>query len=289
VGKIIWLASYPKSGNTWMRVLLTNYLNDGDAPADINRLRGGPIASARVWFDEWVGVEASALEDALIEQLRPDCYRCMSLEIPDTLFMKVHDSWGRNDREEPLFPADVTAGVIYILRNPLDVAASCAHHWGVDVTQAVENLCNPAFSSSRSIDGLDDQLRQKLNSWGGHVRSWLDESGLPLHPVRYEDLQRDPVEVFSGVVRFCGLPWNEERLHKAIEFSDFRELQRQEQAGGFRERSVNASGLFFRRGLVGSWRDELPTDQVRRLIETHGETMLRFGYLDESGQPLGAI
>ena len=68
VAKIVWLASYPKSGNTWMRVLLANYLRNADAPVDINALEGGPIASARVWFDEWVGIEASALDDATIER-----------------------------------------------------------------------------------------------------------------------------------------------------------------------------------------------------------------------------
>lgn len=118
MGKIIWLASYPKSGNTWMRVLLTNYLRNSDTPADINNLDGGPIASARVWFDEWAGIEASALNDTVTERLRPDVCRGMARESTNTLFMKAHDAWSCTDRGEPLFPADVTAGVIYILRNP---------------------------------------------------------------------------------------------------------------------------------------------------------------------------
>jgi aryl sulfotransferase len=286
MGKIMWLASYPKSGNTWLRVLLTNYLRDGDKPADINELTGGPIASARVWFDEWAGVEASALSDGLIERLRPDVYRCLEREATDTLYMKVHDAWGRTDRADPLFPADVTAGVIYILRNPLDLAASCAHHWGVSVNQAVENLCNPVFATSRSLGGLADQLCQSLQSWSGHVRSWLDESGLPILLVRYEDLQRAPTEIFGEVIRFCDLPWDEARVCKAVAFSDFAELQRQEQRQGFRERSAAAPGPFFRRGQAGSWRDELPPDLARRLIRVHAETMQRFRYLDENHQPV---
>ena len=151
MGKIIWLASYPKSGNTWMRTLLTNYLRDSDTPADINKLDGGPIASARGWFDEWAGIEASALNDTVIERLRPDVYRCMAGESPDTLYMKVHDAWGRTDSGEALFPADVTGGVVYILRNPLDMARSCAHHWGLDIHKAVEDMCDTEFTTSRSI------------------------------------------------------------------------------------------------------------------------------------------
>jgi hypothetical protein len=281
MAKIVWLASYPKSGNTWLRVLLTNYLRQGDAPADINKLDGGPIASARVWFDEWAGIESSVLDDTTIERLRPEVYRCMLREATDTLYMKTHDAWTRTDRDAALFPADVTAGVVYILRNPLDLAASCANHWGVNIERAVENLCDPEFALARSLGGLSDQLRQRLRSWSGHVTSWLDESELPIQLIRYEDLQRDPVQTFGDVVRFCGEPYDEARLRQAVAFSDFAELQRQEQAQGFRERSVNAPEPFFRRGQVGGWREELSAELVDRLIETQGETMRRFGYLAE--------
>jgi hypothetical protein len=81
-------------------------------------------------------------------------------------------------------------------------------------------------------------------------------------------------------VRFCGLPWDAERVRKAVAFSDFSELQRQEQAKGFAERPAAAAGLFFRRGRAGGWRDELPPALVERLVNTHAETMRRFGYLD---------
>ncbi len=286
MAKIVWLASYPKSGNTWMRILLTNYLRNGTEPADINKIDGGPIASARFWFDEWVGIEASALDDALIERLRPGVYRCMAREEQSTIYMKVHDAWLRTKQGEGLFPADVTAGVVYILRNPLDMAASCAHHWGVTIEQAVDNLCDSAFTSSRSIGGLSDQLRQFMGSWSDHVQSWLDESGLPVHLVRYEDLQRDPVRYFGEVVTFCSLPFDEERVRTAVAFSSFGELQRQEHDKGFRECSVSAPGNFFRRGEVGSWREELPPALAQRLIDTHGDVMRRFGYLGENGQPV---
>ena len=76
-----------------MRVLLTNYLRNGSTPADINELDGGPIASVRKWFDEWAGIEASALSDTVVERLRPDVYRGMAGESPDTMYVKVHDAW----------------------------------------------------------------------------------------------------------------------------------------------------------------------------------------------------
>lgn len=296
VAKIIWLASYPKSGNTWMRVLLTNYLRDAAVPADINELEGGPIASARASFDEWAGIEASALDDGTIEELRPEVFRCLLREVPDTLYtdtlyldtlyLKVHEAWGRTHRGDALFPADITAGVVYMLRNPLDIAPSCSHHWGISVAQAVENLCAPAFTVARPCDGIADQLRQRLRCWTGHAQSWLEESCLPVHLVRYEDLLSDPEAVFGGVVRFCGLPWEAARVRKAVAFSDFSELRRQELSNGFRERPPRSSGPFFRSGKSGSWHAELPADLAKRLMHTHGESMRRFGYLDENKRPV---
>jgi len=276
---IFWLVSYPKSGNTWLRALLTNYLRDADKPADINSLDGGPIASARIWFDEWAGVEASTLDDTVVERLRPGVYRCIKRFEKETFYMKTHDAWKRTDRGEPLFPADVTSGVVYIVRNPLDLAASCANHWGVDLDIAVENLCAPTFSIANSIGGTSDQLRQFLGSWSHHVRSWLDESDLSPLVVRYEDMVYDTDWEFGGIVRFLGLPANSDRISKSVRFSRFDELRRQESTNGFRERPLKTS-TFFRCGCPGSWRRELTQDHVARLIDVHGETMRRFGYLD---------
>jgi aryl sulfotransferase len=273
VSGIVWLASYPKSGNTWLRVLLTNYLKDASEPADINTLLGGPIAGARRHFDDWVGVEGSALDPNVVDRLRPEVYRCLARDADETLFMKVHDAWARVDTGEPMFPADVTLGVVYIIRNPLDLAASCAHHWGTSIMAAVETLCD-----GRDGSPTEYQLRQRLGSWSQHVGSWLDDSGAPLHVVRYEDLSIDPCGFFGGVVKFCGLGYDEDLVKKAVAFSSFGELQRQEASAGFGERSTAAPGRFFRRGETGSWRDELPDHLAERLTSAHHETMQRFGY-----------
>jgi len=286
MSKIVWLASYPKSGNTWIRILLSNYIKDCDNPADINNLDSAPIASMRFWFDEWVGIEASALDDALIERLRPGVYRCLAGDSPDTLHMKVHDAWGRSDRGEALFPADVTAGVVYIIRNPLDIAVSWSHYYSISFERAVHDMCDPNLVVGRTGEKLMGQLRQKFRSWSCHVQSWVDESGLPCYVVRYEDLCSDPVAGFAGVVRFCGLAFNEDRVRKAVAFSDFSELRSQELTKGFREHNFRSNTAFFRRGRPGSWQDELPVDLANKLIRCHEQTMRRFGYIDGNGQPV---
>lgn len=275
---IVWLASYPKSGNTWLRILLANYLRDAGEPADINKIFVGPVASARHRFDEWAGVDAAALDPDVVDRLRPEVYRCLARDADQTLFMKVHDRWTRVDTGQPMFPADVTLGVVYVIRNPLDLAASCAHHWGTPLAEAVGTLCDGSPVASEVSRATPDQLRQHFGSWSEHVSSWVDDSGLPVHVVRYEDMSADPRGVFGGVVKFCGLYYDDDRVGRAVAFSSFGELRRQEAAAGFAERSPAAPGGFFRRGEVGSWRDELPPVLAVRLAAANRPVMARFGY-----------
>ena len=281
MNKIVWLASYPKSGNTWTRVFLTNYLRDSAVPADVNDLDNGPIASHRLGFDECVGIEATQLPARIATRLRPEVYRALAREASDLLFMKVHDAWRLTDTGTPMFPADTTAAVIYLLRNPLDIAVSFAHHSGHSAERTVANMCDSEYTMSDSSTRLSDQLPQHIGTWSEHVRSWVDDSGLPLSVVRYEDLRADTMRVFGEILEFVGVPVEPVRLSRAVDFSRLEELQRQEATVGFRERSPSASAPFFRRGEVGSWRQELGADLIGTLRAAHRDTMQRFGYLEE--------
>ena len=90
---IIWLASYPKSGNTWFRGFLTNLLRDADTPASINELERTPIASARGVFDNNMGFEASDMTADEIDRLRPELYIHLAENAKEPLFMKIHDAY----------------------------------------------------------------------------------------------------------------------------------------------------------------------------------------------------
>ena len=278
MSKIVWLASYPKSGNTWTRVFLTNYLRDCAEPADVNALDNGPMASHRVGFDELVGIEASQLPPRIVSRLRPEAYRMLAQESTDRLYIKVHDAWSLTDLGASMFPADETLAVIYILRNPLDVAVSYAHHTGGTMDQTVANMCDSGYVIGLREQRPADQLPQHLGTWSEHVASWVDDSGLPLLVLRYEDLHADPVGTFGKVVDFLGLPADSDRLRRAVDFSRLEELQRQEAATGFYERPATSSAPFFRQGKVGSWRQDLRGDLAEQLQSAHRTTMDRFGY-----------
>jgi aryl sulfotransferase len=279
---IVWLASYPKSGNTWFRVFLTNLLRDGDEPAHINELESTPIASARGIFDNNIGFEASDLTADEVDRLRPELYIHLAEKAEGTLFMKIHDAYTDAADNRPLIPAEATAGAIYIIRNPLDVAVSSAHHNGSDYDTAIARMASDAFLAAKP-DRLHDQLRQKLLSWSGHALSWIDLAPFPVCLLRYEDMKTRPLETFTGAVRFAGLPHTVAQIQKALEFSSFKVVRQQEEADGFQEKS-SASKRFFRKGKIGSWREELTEEQAQRIVCDHWEVMRRFGYLDVNGK-----
>jgi aryl sulfotransferase len=282
---IVWLASYPKSGNTWFRVFLTNLLRDADGPASINDLESTPIASARGIFDESMGFEASDLTADEIDRLRPELYVHLAENTEEQLFMKIHDAYTYVEENVPLIPAKATAGALYFIRNPLDVCVSFAHHSGWKYDTSVSRMADDSFAFCGRPEKLDNQLRQRLLTWSNHVTSWIDLAPFPVCVLRYEDMKSRPLETFTKAVQFAGFDHTSEQIQKAIAFSSFEVVQQQEETEGFQEKSAAAS-RFFRKGKAGSWREELTDEQAQRIVRDHREVMRRFGYLDERGEAM---
>jgi aryl sulfotransferase len=269
VSGIVWLASWPKSGNTWVRAFIANLRRGDRGPANINDLQI-PTAANRQLFDETAGVEASDLTAEEIARLRPRVYRQLAEESEGTVFLKIHDACG------PVVPADVTAGAIYIMRNPLDVTVSFAHHMSKPIDWSIAEMASSraGYYSDLPIRNLN----QQLGTWSSHVSGWVDQRAFPVHVVRYEDLHDNPLEAFTVVATCCGLQNKPNSVQRAIGRSSFEVLQRQEFTSGFRERPEKLA-LFFRQGRVGAWREVLSPSQVARIIDDHGPVMERFGYL----------
>ena len=276
---VVWLASYPKSGNTWVRALLTNYLREDDGPASINALAGGWIASQRYWFHRYANVPSSDLSSEEILRLRPAFHERLAADLPRPTFVKVHEACLRT-AAGPLFPRAATAGVVYLVRNPCDVAISFAHHEQRSVDHIVKFMGRPGAVLGTPSRAIAPVLPQPLLSWSRHVTSWL-EAGLPLHLVRYEDLLADPAAAFGEILRFAGLDPDPARLAEAVEHARFDRLRAQEEREGFREKGL-ASPSFFRSGTAGGWRAALTPSQVQALAVAHGPVMARFGYLNEA-------
>lgn len=280
---IVWLASYPKSGNTWFRAFLANYLADADQPADINKLGINQIASARAPFDTAVGYDSGELTPDEIDALRPEVYLHQARNARERSYCKVHDAYTFLPDGRPLFPPEATDRVIYLVRNPLDVAVSFAHHSGYKgYERAIREMADPAFCLSRSLKTEPNQLRQRLLTWSGHVASWIDAPGLRVKILRYEDMKADPAGTFGAAVRFLELPFDETRLERALRFSRFEQLSTQEATSGFREKPIPAA-RFFRKGESGVWKGVLSPSEVGQIVDAHREMMLRLGYMPPDG------
>lgn len=277
--KIVWLASYPKSGNTWFRAFLTALLDpEGNIP-DINNLSLTTIASSRQFFDKFVGVASSDLTTEEIDYLRPMVYLQNARESEEIIYYKIHDAYIILPDGKPLIPADVTKAVLYFIRNPLDVTVSFAHHLTKDIDKTIRIMNDPEYAFCSRPDRLHNQLRQRLLSWSGHVKSWVDESGLTLLVLRYEDMLTDPSGNFTKAAQFIGLKHSRNQIEEALDKCSFARLQEQEREKGFHEKNARASS-FFRKGVSGDWQHVLSQEQVQRIVEAHGEVMEQFGYLN---------
>ena len=278
----MWLASYPKSGNTWFRVLLTNYLRDEGQPVDINALDMQSNAADRRLIDNALVIETSDLIEEELSWYRAEAYRILARRSRETLYLKIHDACTRSDDGEPLIPADVTQSAVYLVRNPLDVAISFAHHYAMTVDAAIERMGLEDAALADPGPRLHPQVRQRLSSWSQHVSSWIDQTRFPVHLMRYEDMLRQPAESFSAVIRSLGLPYDQERVRRAVEYSTFERLRDQERARGFTEKPSKAK-FFFRSGRADAWRTVLTDAQIRKITADHDPVMRRLGYLPKDG------
>lgn len=275
MGAIIWLASYPKSGNTWMRSFLHNMLTNAKEPIPIDQLTLFCIGESAA--DPYLARAKKPLEEITEEdvvRLRPLVHRDFTRASPDSVFVKTHNYLG-TFHNQPIHNMDVTAGAIYIVRNPLDVVLSVRHHYSTDIDEAIRRMGTLGIGTV--IGG--GHIPEIHSSWSHNVASWTMEPSPQKLVLRYEDLLNEPQKYFKLTCNFLGLNPPQERLDRAIRFSSFKVLKEQEEKGGFRERPPKATANFFREGRAEQWREELTPDQVRKIISDHREQMERFNYV----------
>ncbi len=283
-GNITWLASYPKSGNTWMRAFLSHVLMPEDAVFDLNRLYVQGIASSREVFELYTGLDSCDLTVDEINKIRPDLYRHISDAVPERHYCKVHDAY-RLINGHTIFPNNASKRVLYIIRNPLDVAVSYKHHLQKDNIEAVTALCNPKGGLALATNRLPNQLPQHMGTWSQHVSSWVQQKNMPVIVVRYEDMVLDTFSTFAKVLTELELNISSKRVQAAIDETDFQRLQQLEQTLGFHEKP-QLMPRFFRKGKIGSWRDELNQSDMDEIIRFNKVVMQQFAYLDANDKPV---
>lgn len=271
IPKIKWLASYPKSGNTWVRLLLYAYTFEA---LELDQIQGF-ITSDLIpgaWFSAspvpWgILTEEQKLlvrYTALITILTTRC-------IYDTI-LKTHCACATINSVS-LIPNELTKCAVYILRDPRDVVISYANHMGKTIDESIEMM----KCSSIALDFKETGIVQPTGSWSVHANTWLTQGNFERTIVKYEDLKLNTAYELKRILKlyYPDKEIDENRVNKAVELCNFERLKRLEEKKGFQEAPDNVT--FFKSGK-STWRDVLTSDQIQKIQDDHGEAMGHLGY-----------
>ena len=288
--EMVLIASYPKSGNTWVRCVIEALRRPDLQEIDLNQIQTAAVWAAEVNLIDCLSgmdVEGLSRSEAVVcrKAAYESAYRWYGGE---RLYMKVHDANVLTETGR-LFHKGNTTGCIYIVRSPLDIVPSYAHHNAGAVTQdSVESViahmeATDAYMEShlttvRDRDGRTLGLApQPLMRWDEHVQSYLDGFDGPLLVCRYEDLHAAPLGEAKRIADFLGIDHTADDLDRACRLASFRRLADREKATGFRE-APSAVPRFFRSGHIGEGAKVLSKTQRAAILRAHGATMDRLGY-----------
>lgn len=271
-GNIVWIASYPKSGNTWLRLLISAHYT---GVCDINNMVGAYGEDADYWINRVAPRPFSELTLMARTILRPAALMHMQEALPFTpICVKTH-----NINEDidgyPLIPPHLTRGAVYMVRDPRDVCISYSEHMGMSIDDAIDRMSRTTTALTPNPDAEPNSI---LRRWDTHVQSWAGEHDYPVAILRYEDLKDNTEVMFGKVVQALG--WdhnNKEKIRKAVEATEFAKLQKQEEEKGFTEAS-DKTERFFKRGKAGGWREILTEEQIAKIESEFHETMIELDY-----------
>ncbi len=285
-----YLASYPKSGNTWCRVFITELLRlAGDKPREelnLNQdIETGAIASSRLWLDDQLGINSCDLSFSELDPLRGRAGASPWLFAEGERFHKVHDAFKSPDsRGRPVVSTTGCSGVVYILRHPEDVAVSLSHFFSWPLERCVDHLLDHNAALVPGERFGSHQVRQHMGRWDQHVRSWADQTQLPVLIMRYEDMLAKGLKTFTNLVKFLGLPNEPNLIQKALDNTSIDRLKKlEEDVDGFAEKPAGCE-RFFRSGRTGEGAEQLTIEQRQRLEKNLSATMKRFGYTGPTNQ-----
>ncbi|MCW2249590.1 hypothetical protein M2352_005273 [Azospirillum fermentarium] len=286
---ILWLASYPKSGNTWVRLFL--WALESDSDIDLQRMTDPAHgACGRHLLQLNLGIDLAELSRDEVTDLRPLAYRDIARHDGGRpMIFKVHDGYYPTPSGQPLLPPEATAGCVHLVRDPRDVCLSLAAHNGGTVDQTINQMANPDFWTGRTRGyASKSQVPEFRGSWSRHGESWLAAPVRRL-TVRYEDMVAAPLDWLGRIAAFCGWPADPKTIAAAVERTAFERLAAKEAETGFIERP-DGMERFFRSGRAGQWHTALTPGQISRIEHDHGPLMERLGYapVTDSGRRASA-
>jgi len=277
-----WLASYPRSGNTFIRLLLANYFVARFEPLSLHSLKEFNFGEHIEWL--WTTITGKSLTERNEQtewRAREAYFHALRVTTPSVAvrFIKTHTvnctRWG-----VPAFQFRPSDRIIYVARSPLDVVISLAafHDW--DIEQSLSHMLEP-FAT---LGGHPHTGYEVTGSWNLHVNSWTQVKECPVLIVPYFELVAEPETWLTRMLTFIGVPPTPQQVKNAVLWSRFESLQVQEARTGFPEapRGENRQP-FFRSGEGEQWKGVLTAAQVDRILNATASGMNLIGFPEAAG------
>ena len=271
---IIWLASYPKSGNTWVKIFLNSILFSKDQ-IDINKnnIRLFPLRSDFNTLN--VNIDN-------IKEFADNCLNAQNLINIDNKikFFKTHNALWKLG-ENAYTNEDNTLGVLHIVRDPRNVITSLKNHFNRKSYEEALFFLKDQKKSIGSRKTKDDgDLPTIISSWSNHYNSWKKMKKNYLL-IKYENLLKNPLEEFIRISEFIEkiskLNFQKQKIEEAVKNCSFEKLSEQEKKYGFIE--ANGNQKFFFLGPKNNWKDLIEPEIQKDIEISFKNEMIELGYL----------
>ncbi len=279
---IIWLASYPKSGNTWLRSLISTYFYTTDGNFDFDILKFIDQYPSVAYFKKY--------KDAFSFPESTARYWLSQQEIINKdkklRFFKTHNAMCRIN-EFRFTDSSKTKGAIYIVRDPRNIISSLANHYQIDTEEALEFMKN---EKKALIEKKDQRYLGfvPIFSWIFHQKSWTECKGFPVLTIRYEDLQFETFNTFKKIFEFIKdtanlkISFDKEKAKKVIRSCEFDQLKKLEKEKGFPEamtnKVTNEKIKFFNMGKENDYKRLLSSELINKMNSLYKDQLKNYNY-----------
>ena len=268
---IIWLASYPKCGNTYVRIFLSHYIYSEKDELDFSLLNKIPKFEHKETFSKAFPNIDLNTNFVYYKHCIEVQQKLISKFNQKDLIYKTHHFFGKINGYE-FTNEQNTLMFIYLIRDPREVAVSYASHSGISIEEQIE-----MFIGKDKINRVGYET--KVN-WMLSYQTWKSFNSVPSIFIKYEDLINDPINFFSSIVyllsRYTDIDYDLNKIKKVLKIIEFKNLKKLEEKKGFIE---SMSGPFFRTGKTNTWQKILNSDQIKKIEDKFGDVMKEFDYL----------
>ena len=274
---IIWLASYPKSGNTWVRIFINNLLFFNKEENNINNIKIEQFPNKKHF--------ASIIEDFsdIKRILENSIYAQDLLNLDGNLkFLKTHSANWKSGLNSFTNTSN-THGVIHIVRDPRNVITSLKNHFNKDKYEELLSFMvnEKKFIGSKEVE-KEFEIPTLISSWSNHFKSWQKLSKNYLL-IKYENLLKENEDEFYKIVKFIEsntkTKFTNEQVKETIDRCKFENLKKQEDKYGFKEAPNTKNQKFFFLGPKNNWRNIISKDIQKKIEDNFEKEMKELNYL----------